>query len=131
MLTRWVMAAVAVMLSCSMAHAAEFPVVGATYQLDRSQLPGQVAICITEQAMVKYLAAKATKDAATMRKMTMDVETSKDFARLKTRGGCTLISSFSQAKVIQKARGIHRAEFAAFPLEPMWAPAVYFGRRVR
>src|SRR5688572_22328952 len=71
MSTRTIMAAAAVMLSCPLAYAAQFPVVGVTYQLDRTQFPGQVAVCITEQAMVKYLAAKAAKDDATMRKMTM------------------------------------------------------------
>jgi hypothetical protein len=122
---------VALVLCCTTLFAEAFPVVGATYQLDRAQFPGQVAICVTEQAMVKYWAAKATKDDATTKRMLVTVDTTTDVAKLKSSAGCTLISSFSQAKVTKKGSGFHRAEFMAFPFEPMWAPALYFGRRVR
>jgi hypothetical protein len=106
-------------------------VLGATYQLDRAQHPGQLAVCATEKAMVKYFTAKTTKDQATVQKMLMTVDTMKDFARLKASEGCTLISSFSQAKVVERGKGAHRAQFFAFPFEPMWGVAVYFGSRVK
>lgn len=101
--------------------------VGATYQLDRARYPGQIVICYTQQAMFDYIAAQATRDTAKMRSMVFSVETSKDFARMKNAAGCTLISSFSQAKVIEKGKSSHRAEFMAFPFGPMWGNALYFG----
>jgi hypothetical protein len=104
--------------------------VGATYQLDRARYPGQIAICSTAAAMRDYDLAQATDDAAKMQRMVFKIETSKDFVRMKNAGGCTLISSFSQAKVVEKGKGYHRAEFAAFPFEPMWGNVLYFGARV-
>ena len=109
-----------------------FPVVGTTYQLDRTQFPGKVAICKTEQAMVKYWGAKTAKDTATAQKMLVTVETAEDYRRwAKAREGCTLISSFSQATINKVGKGFHRATFAAWGSEPMWAPAAYFGRPVK
>lgn len=110
---------------------AAFPVVGTTYQLDRSRYPDQVAICVTERAMVDYMLAKNTGDYAAATKVLAEVNTSKDFARLKARSGCTLVSSFSQAKVVQQGVGVHRAEFAAFPFGPMWGSPLYFGQPVK
>jgi hypothetical protein len=108
-----------------------FPVVGATYQLNRAQFPEKVAICMTEQAMVKYWAAKVANDTATANKMLVTVDVAEDDDKLKARQGCTLISSFSQATVVKTSKGFHRAAFAAWGSTPMWAPAVYFGRQVK
>jgi hypothetical protein len=108
-----------------------FPVVGATYQLDRARYPDKVAICMTEQAMMKYWAAKVAKDTATANRMLVTVDVAEDYDKLKARQGCTLISSFSQATVVKAGKGFHRATFAAWGSEPMWAPALYFGRQVK
>jgi hypothetical protein len=125
-----VIGAVALFLSSAPAFA-EFPVVGTRYQLDRAQFPGQLAICATESAMVRYFTLKVgIKDHPAAEKMLVSVDTMKDFDRLKASGGCTLISSFSQAKVIERGKGAHRAEFMAFPFGPMWGVAAYFGRPV-
>lgn len=108
-----------------------WPVVGATYQLDRAQFPGKVAICMTEQAMIKYWGAKARNDTATANNMLVTVAVAEDYDKLKARQGCTLMSSFSQATVVKTSKGFHRATFAAFGSQPMWAPALYFGRQVK
>jgi hypothetical protein len=41
-----------------------FPVVGTTYQLDRSRFPSNVVICTTDRVMVAYMTATAIKDEA-------------------------------------------------------------------
>ena len=130
MATRAVGLAVVLLFGSVVGYAESFPVAGATYQLDRGQFPGKIAVCATEKSMVMYFTAKATKDDATARKMLYPADTRKEFEKLKANNGCTLISSFSQAKVVEKGAGAHRAEFAAFPLQPMWGVAPYFGRRV-
>jgi hypothetical protein len=130
MTTRTIGLAVVLHFAWVVGYAESFPVVGATYQLDRAQFPGKIAVCASEKAMVLYFTAKATKEDATARKMLFSADTRKEFEKLKANNGCTLISSFSQAKVVEKGTGAHRAEFAAFPLQPMWGVAVYFGRRV-
>jgi hypothetical protein len=116
--------------SIAAAQSGTFPVLGATYQLDRGRYPERLVICSTAKAMLNYDLAQAGDDKAKMRSMVFNIETSKDFARMKSADGCTLISSFSQAKVVEKGKGYHRAEFAAFPFEPMWGSALYFGARV-
>ena len=112
-------------------NAQQFPVVGATYQLNSARYPEKVAICSSQQAMTKYIEAEAKKDSATTRRMLFEIETSKDFARMKNAGGCTLISSSSQATILEKGVGAHRAEFMALPFEGMWGYYLYFGGRVR
>ena len=110
---------------------APFPVVGTTYQIDSARFPGKIAICVTETAMSKYMAANATGDEARTKKLVAEVETTQDFAKLKAQGGCTSISSFSQATVVKKGSVAHQAEFAAFPFGPMWGSPLYFGAPVK
>ena len=112
------------------ALAGDFPVVGATYQLDRAKYPGKVAVCSTEDAMVKYMEAQQAGDKGTMSKMLFKVSTFDDIGKMKKAGGCTLISSYSQAKVVKKGIEAHQAQFFAFLL-PMWGYYEYFGGRVK
>jgi hypothetical protein len=81
--------------------------------------------------MVNYILAESRGDRDTLKKMLAEVETSKDFTQLKERGGCARISSFSEATVIVKGNGAHRANFAAFPFGPMWGAPLYFGAKVK
>ncbi len=114
------------------AVAREFPVVGATYQLDRARYPGKVAVCSTEDAMVKYMEAQRAGDKGSMSKMLFKISTLDDIKKMKKAGGCTLISSFSQAKIIKKGVEAHQARFYAFlSREPMWGYYLYFGGRVK
>ncbi|GJL61312.1 MAG: hypothetical protein NPIRA03_41690 [Nitrospirales bacterium] len=112
-------------------YAEKFPIVGATYQLDRAQFPDKVAVCYTADAMTKYMEAKLVDDQAAIQKMVFKVATMDDMAIMKKLNGCTLISTFTQAKIIKKGVESHQAEFFAFPLEPMWGYYLYFGGRVR
>ena len=122
---------IALLIMCGIASAEEFPIIGATYQLDRAQFPGKVAVCSTEDAMTKYMEAKWAGDQSAMQKMLFKVSTMDDIERMKRSGGCTLISRYSQAKIMEKGVESHRAEFFAFPLEPMWGYYLYFGGRVK
>lgn len=129
-----VRAIVLVMLACShvsIGAQASFPTLGATYQLDRSRFPSEVVICATERAMVAYTTAKSARNEPTAKRLLREVNSSKDFEALKVDAACTSITSFSQAKVIEKGRGAHRADFAAFPFGPMWGSPLYFGRLVK
>lgn len=131
MIMRTIVAAFLI-VSCGVASAqTPFPVVGTTYQIDRGRFPGKIAICATEKAMVSYLLAQGSGDRAALDKMTAEVDTTADFTRLKAREGCTPISSFSQATVVLKGKGVHRADFAAFPFGPMWGSPLYFGAPVK
>ena len=99
------------------AYAEKFPAIGATYQLDRAQFPGEVAICVTEDAMTDYMEAKWKNDKATMKRLTFVIETFDDVEKMKKAAGCTLISSYSQATITKKGMESHQAEFAALPIE--------------
>jgi hypothetical protein len=112
-------------------YAGKFPTIGATYQLDRAQFPGKISVCSTEDAMTKYMEAKWAGDQSAMQKMLFKISTMEDIEKMKRSGGCTLISSYSQAKIIEKGVESHRAEFFAFPMEPMWGYYLYFGGRVQ
>lgn len=121
----------AVFASCTFAYAEKFPIIGETYQLDSAKYPGKVAICSTEEAMTKYMEAQWAADKATTQKMLVKIKTMDDVKRMKQSKKCTLISSYSQAEIIEKGVESHRANFMAFPLEPMWGYYLYFGGRVR
>jgi hypothetical protein len=122
----------AVFVAAALAQSTSFPVIGATYQLDRAKYPGQIAICYTQEAMSKYMTAKDKGDSATTKRMLFEIKSMKDFDKMKKAAGCTLISSYSQAKVVEKGVESHRAEFAAFPIpEPMWGWYLYFGGRMK
>ena len=128
----WAASFVSVLLMAyGVLSAQQFPVIGATYQLDRAKYPEKVAVCATPQSMTKYMEAHSKGDTATTRRMLFEIETLKDFTRMKNANGCTLISSFSQAKIVEKGTGSHRAEFMALPFEPLWGYYLYFGGRVR
>jgi len=127
-------AAVAISLfifSASAYAAEEFPIVGSTYQLDRARFPGKIAICVTEDAMDKYMEAKREDDQATMKKMLFKIKTMDDITEMKKADGCTLIGSFSQAEIIKKGVQSHQAKFFAFPFQPMWGYYLYFGGKVK
>ncbi len=124
-------ALVLIMVVGPVAAADSFPVIGATYQLDRAKYPEQIAVCVTQSAMSKYIAAKQKNDTATTRRLLFDIDTMKDIEKMKKADGCTLISSTSQATILEKGVESHKARFAAFPLEPMWGWYLYFGGRVK
>ena len=116
---------------CGFSHADEFPVVGATYQLDRAQFPSEVAICSTEDAMTQYMEANWADDQVAMQEMLFEITTMEDIEKMKQSEGCTLISSYSQAKIVTKGIESHQAEFFAFlPSEPMWGYYLYFGAKL-
>ncbi|MDP1569605.1 MAG: hypothetical protein Q8L86_06350 [Vicinamibacterales bacterium] len=129
MLANLVALAVASAIALSASQA--FPVIGATYQLDRAKYPGRVAVCTTEAAMSAYAEAEARRDQAAMKRMVMNVSTMADLNAMKKAEACTMVSSSSQAKIIEKGIEAHKAEFAAFALTPMWGHYLYFGGRVR
>ena len=132
MLRKWSIAFLGVVITAAYAFAGDFPVVGATYQIDRARFNNQkIAICATEKAMAKYMEAHWAGDKATMRKMLYKIETMDDVDRMKKECGCTLISSFSQAKIVKKGVEAHQAKFFAFPFEPMWGFYLYFGGKVK
>ena len=112
-------------------YAGEFPIVGATYQLNRARFPGKIAVCCTEDTMDKYMEAKQENDEATMQKMLFKTKTLADIKKMKKADGCTLISSYSQAKILKKGVASHQAKFFAFPFQPMWGYYLYFGGRVK
>jgi len=110
-----------------LAFAESIPEVGKTYQIDRAKYPGKVAICVTESSMTTYMEAIWDKDEARASKLLHQIKNQNDIEKLQVSGGCTLISSFSQAKIIQKGLESHQAEFSAFPFLPMWGYYLYFG----
>lgn len=117
--------------STPLAQGKTFPVVGATYQLDRARYPGKLAICATEAAMAKYMEAKDKGNQAAADRMLIVVSTASDLAKLEKTKTCTLISSYSQATIVAKGVESHKATFAAFPGPPMWGYYLYFGGLVR
>jgi hypothetical protein len=114
----------------SLALAESILLVGKSYQIDRAKYPGKVAVCVTKESMMAYMEAIWDKDESKGSKLLHEIKNSKDIEDLKASGICTLISSFSQAKVIEKGIGVHHAEFAAFPFLPMWGYYDYFGAPV-
>ena len=67
------------------------------------------------------------RDGAATKRL-VDVSTSQDFARRKASAGCTLVSSSSQVKVVEKSTALVRAEFAAFRLSRCGARHCTLGR---
>jgi len=67
----------------SKCFAGDFPVVEATYQIERAGFNNQkIAICATEKAMFKYMEAHWADNKATMRKMLYKIETMDDVDRM-------------------------------------------------
>ena len=130
MITRITAVAISFFIFSASAYA-EFPIVGTTYQLDRARFPGKIAVCVTEDAMDKYMEARREDDQATMKKMLFKIKTMDDITKMKKADGCTLISSGTQAKIIKKGVESHQAKFFAFPFESMWGFYLYFGGRVK
>jgi hypothetical protein len=123
----------ALLIMGGIAYAEDFPVIGATYRINRAAFPGKIAVCCTEDAMDKYIEVQQHNDQITMQKMLFEVSTIDDIERIKKANGCMLISSYSQAEIIEKgARGPYiRANFFACPLKSMWGYSLYFGGRVK
>lgn len=130
-ITRITAVAISLFIFSASAYAGEFPIVGATYQLNRARFPGKIAVCCTEDAMDKYMEAKREDDQATMKKMLFKIKTMDDITKMKKANGCTLISNYSQAKIIKKGVESHQANFSAFPLKSMWGFHLYFGGKVK
>jgi hypothetical protein len=124
---------IAMLIMVGIAYSEDFPVIGATYQINRTAFPGKIAVCCTEDAMDKYMEAQQYNDQITMQKMLFEVSTIDDMERMKKANGCMLISSYSQAETIEKGtRGPYiRAHFFACPLKSMWGYSLYFGGRVK
>lgn len=131
MIKRIIAVAISLFILSALAYAGEFPIVGATYQINRAQFPGKIAVCCTEDAMDKYMEAKREDDQATMKKMLFEIKTMGDITKMKQADGCKLISSGTQAKIIKKGVESHKAKFFAFPFEPMWGYYLYFGGKVK
>ena len=133
MITKIAAVAISFFILSASVYAEQFPIVGATYQINRAQFPGKIAVCCTEDAMDKYMKAKGNDDQATMQKMLFKIETGDDITKMRKAAGCTLISSYSQAEIIEKgALGPYiRAHFFACPLKSMWGYYLYFGGKVK
>lgn len=131
MITRITAVTIFFFIFSASAYAEEFPIVGATYQLDRDRYPGKIVVCCIEEAMDKYMEAKREGDRATVQRMLFKIKTMGDITKMEKADGCTLISSYSQAKIIKKGVESHQAKFFAFPLKPMWGFYLYFGGRVK
>jgi len=124
---------IALIIIAGIAYAEDFPVIGTTYQINRAAFPGKIAVCCTEDAMDKYMEAHQNNDQITMQKMLFEVSTVDDIRRIKKANGCMLISSYSQAEVIEKSvSGPYiRAHFFACPFKSMWGYYLYFGGKVK
>lgn len=108
-----------------------FPILDATYQLDRARFD-KVVICTTENLMEEYIEAERTNDYAKMVKMVVEPQERLDnLVEEAESEGCILISVLSQAKIIKKGVSVHRAEFSAWPIEPMWGNYLTFGGQKR
>lgn len=116
--------------------AQRFPVVGATYQIDRAMYNnGKFVICTTEQTMNEYVLAELNKDYATMEKMLIrDSDFNTRLEKVRNCGECCVaINSHSQAVIIKRGTLFsHQAIFYAWwPSMPMWGYYMAFGGRVK
>ncbi len=103
------------------------PAIGKTYQLDRARYPGKIMVCTTEASMVAYVDAFSEGDESAALKMVYAIKTVADLEPMQAAGGCTAISSFSQATILKNGIEAHQATFHAFPFSPMWGYYLYFG----
>lgn len=104
--------------------------VGETYHLNRVKYPGEIAVCVTEQAMMDYMEAIWAKNTTRVKELLHAIKSNDDIHALTALEGCTLVNSFSQAKIIKKSAEVYQAEFFAFPFLPMWGWWEYFGAPV-
>ena len=107
------------------------PEVGIIYQLDRARFPGSVTVCTSRKLMDQYTEFARLRDEDARKKLIHKVQNDGDLERLKNSGGCVEISSFSQAKIVARGIESHQAEFASFPVFPLWGNYLYFGAKAR
>ncbi len=106
--------------------------VGGTYQLARTS--SETVICTSEETYAKY--RKFARDGNIEKAQEMIVDELKAAETIvreeKDIGECCIaISSHSETTILEKGESTYKAEFAAWPHQPMWAHMSSLSNRVR